>query len=144
MPLTAQYREAGMRRRLAILDDNDEWLGQRLATLRTLLPPLIADRACAAMVIGSVAEGRARDASDIDVVVVLRAGEPRRADYRWWDAQVTPGLDEPANRRFPVQPVIIARASLATDEPHLRAALRSGIPLWDPEHLFDDKPEAAA
>jgi hypothetical protein len=133
-----------MGRRLAILDDNHERLGQRLAALRTLLPPLIADRACGAMVIGSVAEGRARDASDIDVVVVLRAGEPRRADYRWWDAHVLPRLDEPTDGRFPVQPVIIARASLATDEPHLRAALGAGISLWDPEHLFDDKPEAAA
>jgi predicted nucleotidyltransferase len=62
-----------MGRRLAILDDNDERLGRRLAVLQTLLPPLIEDRACAAMVIGSVAEGRARDASDIDVVVVLRS-----------------------------------------------------------------------
>jgi predicted nucleotidyltransferase len=54
-----------MRRRLAILDDNDERLGRRLAALRRLLPPLISDRACTATVIGSVAEGRARDASDI-------------------------------------------------------------------------------
>lgn len=133
-----------MNRRLAILDDNHERLTQRLAALRRLLPPLINSRACAALVIGSVAEGRARDASDIDVVVVLRAGEPRRGDYHWWDTHVVPGLDDPADGRFPVQPVIIARASLATDEPHLRAALASSIPLWDPEHLVDDEPEAAA
>ena len=78
------------------------------------------------------------------MVVVLSAGEPRRADYRWWDAHVASGLDEPADGRFPIQPVIIARASLATDEPHLRTALANGIPLWDPEHLVDDEPQAAA
>ena len=133
-----------MERRLAILDDNHERLQRRLVALQRLLPPLIIGRACAAIVIGSVAEGCARDASDIDVVVVLSVGEPRRTDYRWWDAHVVPGLDEPADGRFPVQPVIIARASLATDEPHLRAALANGIPLWDPEHLVDDEPEAAA
>jgi Nucleotidyltransferase domain len=133
-----------MRRRLALLDDNDERLRGRLADLRCLLPPLIADRACAATVIGSVAEGRARDASDIDVVIVLRTGEPCRSDYRWWETEVVPGLDEPADGRFPVQPVIIARGSLATDEPHLRAALAHGIALWDPEHLLGDEPEAAS
>ncbi len=133
-----------MNRRLAILDDNHERLRERLAALRGLLPPLIDSRACAAIVIGSVAEGRARDASDIDVVVVLKVGEPRRGDYRWWVADVLPGLAEPLDGRFPVQPVIIARASLATDEPHLRAALASGISLWDPEHLVGDEPEAAA
>lgn len=133
-----------MNRRLAILDDNHERLARRLAALRRLLPPLIRSRACAAIVIGSVAEGRARDASDIDIVVVLKAGEPRRGDYRWWDDHVLPGLDEPADGRFPVQPVIVARASLATDEPHLRAALARGILLWDPEHLVNDEPQAAA
>src|SRR5262245_27957164 len=130
-----------MNRRLAILDDNHERLTQRLTALRRLLPPLINSRACAAIVIGSVAEGRARDTSDIDVVVVLSAGAPRRSDYGWWDAHVVPGLDEPADGRFRVQPVIIARASLATDEPHLRTALAGGIPLWDPEHLVDDESE---
>jgi hypothetical protein len=133
-----------MDRRLAILSDNHERLTLRLGTLRRRLPPLIATRACAALVIGSVAEGRARDASDIDVVVVLREGGPRRADYRWWDTHVGPGLEEPPDRRFPVQPVIIGRTSLTTVEPHLRAALRTGIVLWDPEHLFDDEPEAGA
>jgi hypothetical protein len=133
-----------MARRYAILDDNDAWLGQRLAVLRRVLPPLIASRACAAVVIGSVAEGRARDGSDIDVVIVLREAEPRRGDYRWWDAEVTPHLGEHPDGRFPVQPVIIARTSLRTQEPHLRAALANGIPLWDPERLFHDEPEAAA
>ena len=51
-----------MNRRLAILDDNHERLTRRLASLRRLLPPLIIDRACAAMVIGSIANGTARDA----------------------------------------------------------------------------------
>ena len=78
------------------------------------------------------------------MVVVLREGQPRRADYRWWDAHVVPGLDEPADRRFPVQPVIVARSALATDEPHLSRALAHGISLWDPEHLLGDEPEAAA
>ncbi len=133
-----------MARRYAILDDNDERLARRLYALRKLLPPLIASRACAAIVIGSVAEGRARDASDIDVVIVLSDGEPRRDDYRWWDGEVVPGLDEQPDGRFPVQPVIIARASVATDEPHLRTALATGIPLWDPEQLFHDEPEATA
>jgi hypothetical protein len=133
-----------MNRRLAILDDNDERLRRRLAALQGLLPPLIDARACAAIVIGSVAEGRARDASDIDVVIVLRAGAPRRDDYRWWDAHVVPGLQEAPDGCFPVQPVIIARTSLTTDEPHLRAALAMGIPLWDPDHLLDDQPEAVA
>lgn len=133
-----------MTRRLAILDDNDERLSRRLAALGRQLPALIGSRACAAIVIGSVAEGRARDGSDIDVLVVLREGSPRRDDYRWWDAHVAPGLDEEGDRRFPVQPVMIARASLATDEPHLRKALTTAIPLWDPEHLVDDKPEAGA
>ena len=133
-----------MARRHAILDDNDERLARRLDALRQCVPSLIGSRACAAMVIGSVAEGRARDGSDIDLVVVLREGEPRRGDYRWWDVLVAPGLDEPADGRFPVQPLIIARASLATDEPHLHEALATGIPLWDPERLFHDQPEAAA
>jgi hypothetical protein len=133
-----------MARRYAILDDNDQLVARRLDTLRRRLPPLIAHRACAAMVIGSVAEGRARDRSDLDLVIVLREGEPRRGDYRWWDAEVAPGLDEPDDGRFPVQPLIIARASLGTTEPHLRQALATGLPLWDPERVLRDQPEAGA
>lgn len=128
-------------RRYAILDDNQRELEIRLATLRQTLPGFIASRACAAMVIGSVAEGRAGDESDIDVVVVLREGVPSRADYRWWDADVAPRL---AAGSFPVQPVIISRTSLGTAEPHLRRALDGGIPLWDPEGCFDDKRAARA
>lgn len=128
-------------RRYAILDDNQRELEARLATLRHALPALVAARFCAAMVIGSVAEGRAGDESDIDVVVVLREGIPSRADYRWWDDEVAPRL---AAGRFPVQPVIIGRASLATAEPHLREALDRGIPLWDPEGCFDDQRTARA
>jgi hypothetical protein len=128
-------------RRYAILDDNQRELETRLAMLRQTLPGLIAARACAAMVIGSVAEGRAGDASDIDVVVVLREGVPARADYRWWDGEVAPRL---AAARFPVQPLVIGRASLGTAEPHLRRALDGGIPLWDPEGCFDDERAARA
>jgi hypothetical protein len=123
-------------RRYAILDDNQRDLEGRLEALRRALPGLISRRACAAMVIGSVADGTAGDASDIDVVVVLREGAPTRADYRWWDDEVAPHLP---GGRFPVQPVIIARASVRTAEPHLRRALATGVPLWDPEECFHDQ-----
>ncbi|MCC6765709.1 MAG: nucleotidyltransferase domain-containing protein [Deltaproteobacteria bacterium] len=129
-------------RRYAILDDNQRVLEGRLAELIRTLPALVAARVAAACVVGSVAEGRARDASDVDVVLVLREGEPRRSDYDWWDDAVLPFL-APA-RRFPVQPVFIARESLATTEPNLRRALASCIPLWDPEGVFDDESEARA
>jgi len=72
-------------------------------------------------------------------VIVLRDCLPTRADYRWWDEEVAPHL---VSQRFPVQPLVIARASLKTTEPHLRRALESGIPLWDPEGCFDDKPSS--
>jgi len=133
--------ETAMPRRYAILDDNQGELEARLEMLRHELPGLIAERACAAMVIGSIAEGRARDESDIDVVIVLRDRLPTRADYRWWDKEVAPLL---ATRRFPVQPLVIARASLATTEPHLRRALDSGIALWDPEGCFHDERSSRA
>jgi len=68
-------------RRYAILDDNQRELETRLATLRQILPELIATRACATMVIGSVADGRAGDESDIDVVVVLREGVPSMSPF---------------------------------------------------------------
>ncbi len=127
--------------RYAILDDNQRELEVRLATLRETLPGFIAARACAVMVIGSVAKGRAGDESDIDVIVVLREGVPSRAHYRWWDDEVAPRLP---TGRFPVQPVIIGRASLVTAEPHLRQALDRGIPLWDPEGCFHDQRTARA
>ena len=130
-------------RRYAILDDNDRLLEQRLDALRRILPPSIADRICGAMVIGSVAEGRARDASDIDLLLVLRNGTPRRADYAWWDAAVAPRLASD-DGRFPVSPLLVGRSALTTVEPNLRRALQSGIPLWDPEGLFDDQPESRA
>ena len=59
-------------RRLAILDENDRLLRSRLRTLSESLPEMIGDRACAALLVGSVAEGRARDDSDMDVLLVLR------------------------------------------------------------------------
>lgn len=133
-----------MSRRYAILDDNQQLLEGRLVDLQRRLPALVRERVCAAMVIGSVADGRARDGSDIDLVCVLDRGDPRRADYRWWDEEVQPRLGTHAGERFPVQPVIIARRSLATAEPHLRRALARGIPLWDPEGLFHDQPEPRA
>lgn len=125
-----------MLRRLAILDDNQRCLEARLRDLRDRLPGLLAGKACAAVVIGSVAAGRARDESDIDVVVVLSQGLPSRSDYRWWDTAVAPGLGAPAGAPFPVQPLFIGRSALATTEPHLRQALDAGIPLWDPESLL--------
>jgi predicted nucleotidyltransferase len=129
-----------MRRRYAILDDNQTVLEHQVAALRGVLPSLIGSRCSAAMVIGSVADGRARDGSDIDLVVVLREGLPARSDYRWWDTEVAPALE--ARSRFPVQPLILGRASLGTSEPHLARALSIGIVLWDPEELFHDQPEA--
>jgi hypothetical protein len=82
----------------------------------------------------SVAEGRARDESDLDLVPVLREGEARRTDYRWWDEEVEPWL--PEAERFPVQPIFIAERSLRTDEPNLRNALGRGLALWDPDGLL--------
>jgi predicted nucleotidyltransferase len=128
-----------MERRYAILDDNQRLLEQRLASLKELLPPLIAGRACAAMVIGSVAQGTARDESDIDLLLVLRQGDPERSDYDWWDHEVLPHLGSLANRRFTVQPVIVGRPSLATGEPNLRRAMKIGIVLWDPDGIFHDQ-----
>lgn len=133
-----------MPRRYAILDDNQGLLEERVDTLRRVLPELVAARVCAAMVIGSVAEGRARDESDIDLLLVLHSGTPQRSDYRWWDAEVKTRLGLAADRRFPVEPVIVGRDSLSTTEPNLRGALRTGIVVWDPEDVFDDQPEARA
>ena len=121
-------------RRHAILDDNQRILERRIADLRARLPGLLAGRVCAAMVIGSVAEGRAHDGSDLDLVLVLKAGSPRRSDYEWWDRDIAPQLTQPG--RFPVQPVIVGRSALQTTEPHLRQALRCGLPLWDPERIL--------
>ena len=120
--------------RYAILDDNQELLARRLEALRQRLPALVAPRACAAAVIGSVAEGRARDESDLDLLLVLGEGTPRRADYRWWDAEVAAELGECA--RFPVEPLFVARSAMQTDDPNLRDALERALPLWDPEGLF--------
>lgn len=127
-----------MSRRLAILDDNQLVLEARLAGLCTMLPALVRERISAAIVIGSVADGRARDTSDVDLVLVLRDGSPRRSDYTWWDRTVAPTLDTD-DARFPVQPLIVGRSALSTAEPHLARALRDGIVLWDPEALLDDQ-----
>ena len=61
-----------MTRRLAILDDNQRVLEERLVALHATLPRLVGERVSAAMVIGSVADGRARDTSDVDLLLVLR------------------------------------------------------------------------
>jgi predicted nucleotidyltransferase len=63
-------------RRLAILGDNQALLERRIEALRHVLPPVVRGRMCGAMVIGSVAEGRARDESDIDLLLVLDRGVP--------------------------------------------------------------------
>ena len=131
-----------MTRRFAILDDNDRVLAERLDALAAALPMLLRPRVAAAVVIGSVAEGLARDESDVDVVLVLADEEPRRAHYRWWDAEVAPQL--PREPRFPVQPLFIGRESVHTGEPTLRAGLEHGIRLWDPEGLLDDQSSARA
>jgi hypothetical protein len=125
-----------MARRYAILDDNQHLLESRLAQLGATLPALVSERIRAVAVIGSVAEGTARDESDLDLLIVLREGGPCRGDYRWWDEQVAPRLSGGGAERFPVQPVIVARESLDTSEPNLRGALRCAIPLWDPDGLL--------
>lgn len=129
-----------MTSRFAILDDNDRLLAERLDSLAAILPTLLPPRIAAAVVIGSVAEGCARDESNIDVVLVLTDEEPRRAHYRWWDHEVAPQL--PRGERFPVQPIFIGRESVHTREPTLHAALARGIRLWDPEGLLDDQSSA--
>ena len=131
-----------MTRRFAILDDNDRVLAERLDALAAALPTLLRPRVAAAVVIGSVAEGLARDESDVDVVLVLADEAPRRAHYRWWDVEVAPRL--PRKPRFPVQPIFIGRESVHTEEPTLRAALEHGLRLWDPEGLLDDQSPARA
>lgn len=125
-----------MLRRLAILEDNQQLLEERIEALRRDLPSLVAGRICAAMVIGSVAAGRARDSSDIDLLVVLREGTPQRADYDWWDREVAPHVGHRPGERFPVAPVIVGRTAIGTSEPNLREALAHGIVLWDPHSVF--------
>jgi len=129
-------------RKLAILDDNQRTLEARLRHLACVLPPLVEERVRAARVIGSVAAGRARDTSDIDVVLLLRAGQPVRGDYHWWEREVAPALV--VDERFPVQPLFVGLSALLTTEPNLQVALATGIALWDPEGLFDDQPESRA
>lgn len=131
-----------MKRRYAILDDNQTILAEKLSELGRLLPALLAPRICAALVIGSVAAGQAHDVSDVDLLLILDRGSPRRSDYDWWEAVVSPRLGVLAGRPFAVQPVIVGRDALHTTEPHLRQALRAGIPVWDPKGLFDDQSEA--
>ena len=130
-----------MTRRLAVLDDNQRVLERRLEDLRAALPDLVANRVCAAAVIGSVAEGRARDGSDIDLVLVLRTGAPMRSDYRWWDDSIAAVLSE---EPFPLQPVFVSRGSVRTEEPRLRRAIANAIPIWDSEDLFDDQSRPGA
>ncbi|MFM7143834.1 MAG: nucleotidyltransferase domain-containing protein [Alphaproteobacteria bacterium] len=127
-----------MNRRFAILDDNDRLLHARVESLADTLPAAVGERACAAMLVGSVAEGRARDDSDLDVLLVLRSGTPRRADYAWWDERIAPAVAF-GDGRFPVQPLFVSRGSLRTCDESLRHALDAGLPLWDPEGLFGDE-----
>lgn len=121
-------------RRHAILADNDQCLRERIAELRVRLPRHLTTKICAAMVIGSAAEGRAHDRSDLDLLLVLNEGSPRRGDYAWWDREVAPHVARPGP--FPIHPVIVGRSALATREPNLRQALRRGLPLWNPEGVF--------
>ncbi len=141
LPRSGRYH-GSVTRRYAILDDNQLFLEGRLAELRRALPGLLAERMRAAMVIGSVADGRARDESDIDLLLVLREGSPQRADYEWWNAAVVPGLCAGGRSKFPVEPTIIGTRSITTDEPNLRRALRTGVVLWDPEGVFGDQSES--
>jgi predicted nucleotidyltransferase len=133
-----------MHRRYAILDDNQRLLERRIEDLRRVLPDALAGKCCAAMIIGSASEGRARDASDLDLLVVLADGGPRRSDYDWWEREISPRLPSARDGRFPVQPIVIGQSALATTEPNLRRAMRRGLAVWDPEGLFGDEPEARA
>jgi hypothetical protein len=121
------------RRKLALLPDNDRKLRVALTRAQRRLPQLLGDKVVAGMVIGSVAEGCARDASDVDVVLFLRDGGPRRGHYRWWDRAVVPHLGSWGTC---VQPIFVALSSRRTSEPSLASALRRGILLWDRSRLF--------
>ncbi len=127
-----------MTRRYAILDDNQRIVEERIAELRRTLSGLLAARMRAAWVIGRVADGRVRDESDIDLLLlVLREGTPRRSDYEWWNVAVVPGLGA---GRFPVEPTIIGSQSIATDEPNLsrsRKRLKAIAVLLDEEAFAD-------
>lgn len=76
-----------MARRLALLDDNQEILEQRLSVLGTTLPPLVEARVCAIAVIGSVAEGRARDDSDLDLLLVPNLRAALESAVPLWDPE---------------------------------------------------------
>lgn len=120
-------------RRLALLPDNDRFLRMELVKIQEDLPRLLGSKVAAALVIGSVAEGRAGDGSDVDLLLVLDEGMPRRADYRFWDEEVAPHT---RRFRFPIQPIFVARRSVRTSEPNLAAAIRRGILLWDRAGVF--------
>jgi hypothetical protein len=40
--------------------------------------------------------------------------------------------------------VFVGRSALHSSEAHLRSAMAHGIPLWDPEGVFDDQPRSRA
>ncbi len=121
------------RRKLAILPDNDRVLRGMLLRLRQELPRILGGRVLAAMVIGSVAEGTAGDASDLDLLLFLAKDLPTREHYRYWDRSVARRL---AKCPFPLQPIFVSKDAVQTEEPNLAAAIRKGILLWDRGGLF--------
>ncbi|MBI4601619.1 MAG: nucleotidyltransferase domain-containing protein [Planctomycetes bacterium] len=121
------------RRKLALLPDNDCRLREEISRIQRRLPRLLGEKVLAALVIGSVAEGKARDGSDVDVLLFLSEGPPRREHYRYWDRQIAPRMRVCP---FPIQPIFVSRASASTSEPNLAAAIRRGILLWDRGRLF--------
>src|SRR5262245_35527210 len=123
-------------RKLAVLPDNDLLLRRSLARIQKELSAFLEGKVAAGLVIGSVAEGIARDGSDIDLVLILQEGTPRRGHYQFWDRKVASRV---AKLPFPVQPIFLARESLRTTEPNLRAAIRKGIVLWDHAGLFSKR-----
>ena len=77
-----------------MLPDNDAVLAERLDRLAACLPGLLAPRMAAAIVIGSVAEGRARDASDIDVVLESSEDVTPSSFYERSDAEEAKAMAE--------------------------------------------------
>ena len=119
--------EDGINRRLAILDDNH----QRVPPSIVVSPRLARPEHDHHVDIRSIPSPARGDAADHDRGASAAADQGRQPALEGVEA-----LGQP--------PVFIARASVTTDEPHLRAALATGISLWDPEHLVDDEPETSA
>ena len=119
--------------KLSLLPDNDRQLRTMLSSIQRRLPRILGKKVLAALVIGSVAEGKAGDRSDLDLLLFLREGPPKREHYRFWDWRVAPHFKRCP---FPIQPIFVSKESVNTSEPNLTSAIRQGILLWDEGRLF--------